>query len=600
MFARKWLVVSFLLSFIVSGFILSDKKASADWSFDNTGPVVHVNIDCGINDGGTAQDTDKTCNGESAAVNITCNDAVTGCKSVTYTLNGTPTTISFTPVGGQTETVYSATRNITNGNLTITVTQGKDGAGNFSNIPSATISFATCTISASLAQNSIRETTTTTATAAVTGTVTKVVFASTNASIASVNPSNDTTPPYETTVTGGSSGTARIHATGYIGTTARCDNFSGIDNSPTITITPACTISFVNNSIAIEKGDSGAAIATTNYSVDSVSVSSSNTNVATVGAITGPTGTGPYSYSAVINGMGTGTANLTGSGVIGGNTRCTTTSPATVSVSVPHAWWQVMDMDVFSPGALTSVIPIGCRLPNCNPNFNLPGLGGYPGISTYRTNFGFGRGSVAASPFSWIANSWYTGRIYDYGWFKKQVPPEVFTDERAKITAIMMLGQYLPSNGYIYDGVIWKYYSGCCFYIMGSDVVLGNNKMVLFVDGDLYISKRINFTKGSGFFAAIVSGNIYIDPSVTQSNSATDFALEGLYLVNGSFNTGESDKKLKIRGAVVAWNGVGLQRDLVGGNDTTPAEYIEYAPDLMFTFPRELSRRGVIQKEVAP
>lgn len=60
-----------------------------------------------------------------------------------------------------------------------------------------------------------------------------------------------------------------------------------------------------------------------------------------------------------------------------------------------------------------------------------------------------------------------------------------------------------------------------------------------------------------------------------------------------------------MRGALVGWQGVNLERDLdptntTGANNDTPAEFIEYAPDLVMTFPRELLREGLVWREIAP
>jgi len=58
--------------------------------------------------------------------------------------------------------------------------------------------------------------------------------------------------------------------------------------------------------------------------------------------------------------------------------------------------------------------------------------------------------------------------------------------------------------------------------------------------------------------------------------------------------------KLWVKGAAVAYGGVRFQRDLGGGNSTAPAELFEYDPTLLFTYPRELTRKNMTWREVAP
>jgi len=135
---------------------------------------------------------------------------------------------------------------------------------------------------------------------------------------------------------------------------------------------------------------------------------------------------------------------------------------------------------------------------------------------------------------------------------------------------------------------------------------LGNRRLVLFVTGNLTVNNRITLDDGRGFFAAIVKGNINIDPGVSHPNQPS---LEGMFLADGTINTGtkrpSADDRLYVRGALVGWSGVALQRDLdptktSGANNLAPAEFVEYAPDLVLTFPRELLREGLVFREVAP
>ena len=62
-----------------------------------------------------------------------------------------------------------------------------------------------------------------------------------------------------------------------------------------------------------------------------------------------------------------------------------------------------------------------------------------------------------------------------------------------------------------------------------------------------------------------------------------------------------NDNLLYVRGALIGWGGINFQRNLGDtDNENYPGEKIEYAPDLLFTFPRELFREGIVWKEIAP
>jgi hypothetical protein len=120
-----------------------------------------------------------------------------------------------------------------------------------------------------------------------------------------------------------------------------------------------------------------------------------------------------------------------------------------------------------------------------------------------------------------------------------------------------------------------------------------STKNVLFVNGNLNITGNITLDDGAagdGFFVAIVSGNITVDPTVTN--------LEGIYLSNGTFSTGLGTTQLQVRGTVASYGGVNLQRNL--SNNTQPAELFTFAPDQIALFPEKLGFRRTRWTEVAP
>ncbi len=287
-------------------------------------------------------------------------------------------------------------------------------------------------------------------------------------------------------------------------------------------------------------------------------------------------------------------------------------------------WWQVTDGDVMAAdltGAsanIKSLIPEGCSTLQCQPYLNLEGGGGYPGVvaygkvppSTETANFGIGTplSKVAVnSAKRWLANSGYSGRKYDYEYFKKFVPPATFTDSSKIAAGSTISGGTLISGYQSGDGYTWRYAEGDLTYHGTANI--DDRKLILIINGNFNIgdsnnNAQITVNKGTGFFAAIVKGNIIISGKVERSGSNP--SLEGLYMANGVINTGttqpgSNDNQLRIRGALIGWGGINFQRNLGDTeNENKPGEKIEYAPDLLFTFPRELLREGIVWKEIAP
>lgn len=306
--------------------------------------------------------------------------------------------------------------------------------------------------------------------------------------------------------------------------------------------------------------------------------------------------TSPYTTNVTGVRVTTSPATLTASGIVGGDTVCSDPTPVTVIDA--QAWWQVEDGDVLSSGNITSSIPEACTSP-CNPTFNLDGdySNGYPGVTMYIGSSNFGSGTVADP--AWVANSPYNGPVYDYNWFEKFVPSEAFANP---IESDTIGGSNLSTGGYqAPNGYVWRYREGNL--TINSVANLGSDKVIVLVKGgNLTVRNDITITEGSGFFAAIVQGDIILDPNVSHPNNPS---LMGIYMADNQFKTGSGSGRLIVKGSIVGWGktispGIVLERDLEGDNGDTPAEKIIYDPGLSLTFPRELMRKGVTWKEIAP
>ncbi|HJX59401.1 MAG TPA: Ig-like domain-containing protein [Patescibacteria group bacterium] len=375
------------------------------------------------------------------------------------------------------------------------------------------------------------------------------------------------------------------------------------------TPTPSCTVDLLPATAPTSVGSAvtlTASVTIGSGTVDSVNFVSTDTGIATVNPASDSTAV----YSTQATGVANGTTTVTANVIMGGASRCSDT--ASVEVLAAGPWWQVRDADVTSGGDVVSPIPATCSLPVCDPVLNLQGTGGFPGIALYSgltADFqaGSGTGTVAEAPYGWLVNSSYSSsKIYDLSYFLRQIPPDVTFTE---IDSPTYNGGDFNSGGSPARGYVWYHYNGATLgdmTISGNVNLTGSRKVVLLVEGaDLYITGRINIQSyGSGYFMVVVGkdanglkGNIIVDPSVSHP---TQPSIEGVYLAEGEFRTGAGTNQLRVRGAVAAYDGIVLERDLEAENADTPAEYFEYAPDIIATFPQVFTSRRMRWKEVAP
>jgi len=372
--------------------------------------------------------------------------------------------------------------------------------------------------------------------------------------------------------------------------------------TPTPTPTPSCTVDFLPATASIQISSSTtltASVTIGSGTVDRVDFASANTGIATVN----PALDNTVVYSTQATGVAVGSTTVRADVIMVGSSRCNDFS--SVTVTAPGPWWQVKDADVTTNGNLISPIPGSCSLPACNPVFGLRGAGGFPGVPAYggaTADFlsGAGTGNAAESPYNWLVNSRYNGRIYDYTYFKRQIPDDVvFNELTPPVTGGTFNSGGAPSRGYI-----WYHWDGATLgdlTIDGNVNLVGSRKVVLMVEGaNLIIDGRIQLQNpGQGFFMAVVGkdgsglkGDILVDPSVSS--------IEGIFLAESEFKTGVASTQFNARGSVVAYEGVSLQRDLGASNANTPAEVFTYAPDIIATFPSVFTQRRIRWKEVAP
>jgi len=274
-----------------------------------------------------------------------------------------------------------------------------------------------------------------------------------------------------------------------------------------------------------------------------------------------------------------------------------------VTIVPRPGWWQVVGADIWSIGDIISQIP-----PIVTNFLNRLGLGGYSGIAITGSGIvevGDDGGEVSEGAEDWIVHTAYKGDTYGYDYFESKVISEV--KEKWLNDIGIISSSEIDSNGLVenctnarVDGYCWLKREGN-LTLKGQN--LGDEKIVLFVEGGtLRIDEMITLNDGTGFLMAIVGendlggGNITV--AILDDAGGDDPELEGIFVADNLFSTGGIEEQLKVRGSVVAWQGIELQRNLRAGNEDFPAELFEYAPDLYLLIP--FGEREMEWKEVAP
>ena len=96
---------------------------------------------------------------------------------------------------------------------------------------------------------------------------------------------------------------------------------------------------------------------------------------------------------------------------------------------------------------------------------------------------------------------------------------------------------------------------------------------VVFINGKLNIDKEVKIHSDTGLIF-IVSGDIVVDDSVTE--------IDGFYIANGIFDSGNSSNQLVINGAAISFGGFDLGDRRSSNNETIPAELIKYEPKYLY------------------
>lgn len=287
------------------------------------------------------------------------------------------------------------------------------------------------------------------------------------------------------------------------------------------------------------------------------------------------------------------TAPTTGNGPSASITNSESLSWYGIGLSLGTPWVQTQGGDVMVATNIQSHLAdtVAPR------EFNIAGSGGYPGIVSYGTAYDFdplstSTGGSFVSATDWVANE--PGLPpYSKDWYN------AFAEKYD-----------LTGNSQSYSGPA-KPASSDIPYAVNGPLTIGNwnvangESIVLFVNGDLTINGPIT-SAGTGFVAFIVNGDITISSNVGVAYNSSTPSLRGLYVANGTFNTGASQigiQRLVGQGIFIA-NSFQLLRDLSnaggGQNHTTSSELFIYDPQLLVTMPDEFRDIRLKWEEVAP
>lgn len=293
----------------------------------------------------------------------------------------------------------------------------------------------------------------------------------------------------------------------------------------------------------------------------------------------------------------------------------------------PPPWWQVEGGDVIAGnstlvGKIESLIPAACILnPPCQPLFirNDPG-GGFSGVPSAGRTVNF-NGSPPSPPGWQTTNSPYLGTDpFGYLFFENKIPsgfsPTVATGTPCTggncIDGLNFEtgGATFPAVGQYY----WYRYDG-----LGTNLIierpadlstdLATRRVILFIkNASVTIDTPITATDGRGALYVISDGDITIDPSIGGPQDTTP-DIEAVLFADGVIRTGHDtvnpDIPLHVRGSLAglgnngAVDGVVFERDLPN-NSATPAELVEFAPDMLLNWPPYLTIKNIIWREVAP
>lgn len=311
----------------------------------------------------------------------------------------------------------------------------------------------------------------------------------------------------------------------------------------------------------------------------------------------------PVAVGAYILDLNYDTANYvcsTGTGPGGGGcgAGCPTKTSVTASstgndfylTTKKASWWQTSGAGVYA-GSLAGGTTIQSLIPDtisASSRYLVLGDCSDCDAAVVRGSGSVALGDGSVSSAGYTVESLYRGRVLGFTFWKGQMG-----------VGVSPVDDFISSTieKPIADSRDFFYQDTSAIISNSWDVVAGES-YVVFVDGDLDVEANVTVENG-GFLAFIVSGDVTVNPVVTQ--------LQGIYIIDGNFITEsqyvadlDDDVQLSVEGTIIAWGSVTLQRDLGIGNINDPGELFTYRPDFIINMPEKMKNFILRWREVAP
>jgi len=285
-------------------------------------------------------------------------------------------------------------------------------------------------------------------------------------------------------------------------------------------------------------------------------------------------------------------------------------------ITYPEAWFQSKGGDVYGQVGISSPIPEACvDSPLCKEYFSLA-LNGYSGLISSPGSRDFGEGTATESNGNdWSLNGSAQAVLDDYSYnhFSYLVDTACKDGQGSDnsfnpdvkclydVTGITTPPAFSSFPVFVYN--VEGGYNAIT--ISGSDWNIGNEKVAVFVNFPNPTGSTLNINPkiavgSSGFFALITNGSMEIKQGTGSPGSIAPL-LQGVYIADGQIKTSsDHNQKFIGEGIFYAKNGFALNRDLLVGNATYPAELFIFDPQYLFTAPKVFRDKPYLWREVVP
>lgn len=311
------------------------------------------------------------------------------------------------------------------------------------------------------------------------------------------------------------------------------------------------------------------------------------------------------SNSAKIVGLKVGSSNITALARLSNGVTCEATLSPGVTVLALPPWYQVvnggisvgsvLEEGVSRPGIITAQLPLSSVCSTC---YLLAGT--FKGLPVAnRINVGLDR--LSSSPIWNVQGLVLPSSLNrNFGFYYDKVSGVLSRIMNPIDPGTIILARNMNSYANWSSGVEYYFYDNnnplieeVTLDVSGFNVPIGR-KIVLFVRGArLRVVGNLPPASVNGFFMIVSQLDISFEPSVQN--------FTGLVHTDGSLRTGtrfpSMDEQINIVGAVYA-NKLILERNLVSGNISQPAEVFTYSPSLVMQYPSQLSEKNVTWREV--